>query len=166
MNKYEENREDIVEFGRELMNVDDISDILALISEKAKSLLAAKRCSIFVVDKDNDTLWTKLSDGIEMIVIPLDSGIVGDTYKTKKPQIVNSPYDDERFMSNIDKKVGHTTINIITVPIFDSKKEVIAIIQLLNKLESDFDNKDLAMLSFFANFVSGSIELSLMSDWF
>jgi GAF domain-containing protein len=38
------------------------------------------------------------------------------------------------------------------------------VMQLLNKSRFDFDEEDLEMLNFFANYVSGSIELVLMSE--
>ncbi len=154
----------IAEFGKQLMVLGKIENSLELISDEAKKLLNADRCSIFIVDAQDKMLWTKHSDGIGRIVIALDAGIVGDTYQTQKPQIVNSPYDDPRFLPHIDKKSGYVTRNIITVPIFDSKRDVIGIIQLLNKFRSDYDENDLEILTFFANYVSGSLELVLMND--
>ena len=154
----------IAEFGKKLMSIDDVENVLELISEEAKSLVDADRCSIFIVDNEDKILWTKLSDGIGRIVIGLDSGIVGMTYKTKKPQIVNNPYEDEHFLPNIDKKSGYTTKNMITVPIFDSKRNVMGIMQLLNKKRFDFDSADLELLTFFANYVSGSLELVILSE--
>lgn len=154
----------IAEFGQKLMSLEDLSKVLELISQEAKNLLHAQRCSIFIVDKEDNILWTKLSDGISRIVIALDAGIVGNTYKTQKPQMVNNPYEDKRFIQSIDKKSGYTTKNIITVPIFDSNRKIIGIIELLNKADADFDNKDLEVLTFFANYVSGSLELVLMNE--
>jgi GAF domain-containing protein len=154
----------IAEFGKRLMAMDDIQRVLELIADEAKSLVDADRCSIFIVDKEDKILWTKLSDGIGRIVIGLDSGIVGVTYETKEPQIVNNPYEDERFLPSIDKKSGYTTKNMITVPIFDSKRNVMGVMQLLNKKRFDFDNSDLELLTFFANYVSGSLELVILSE--
>jgi signal transduction protein with GAF and PtsI domain len=152
----------IAEFGQKLMTLKEMDHALELISDEAKKLVNADRCSIFIVDKEDKMLWTKLSDGIGRIVISLDSGIVGDTYSQGKPQVVNSPYEDPRFLQNIDKKSGYKTENMITVPIFDSKRAVMGIIQLLNKSRSDFDGEDLEMLTFFANYVSGSLELAII----
>lgn len=154
----------IAEFGKKLMAMEEMDNVLELIADEAKSLVNAQRCSIFIVDKEDKILWTKVSDGIGRIVIGLDSGIVGVTYETKEPQIVNNPYDDERFLSYIDKKSGYTTKNMITVPIFDSKRNVMGVVQLLNKKHSDFDDADLELLTFFANYVSGSLELAILSE--
>ncbi len=154
----------IAQFGKELMALEDVDNVLELISSEAKKLLNTERCSIFIVDKEDKMLWTKLSDGIGRIVISLDSGIVGDTYQKQQAQIVNNPYEDSRFLPNIDKKSGFKTKNIITVPIFDSKRELIGVLQLLNKSRFDFNEQDLETLTFFANYVSGSLELALMQE--
>jgi len=159
-NKFNE----ISEFGKKLAALENMDNALELISSEAKKLLNADRCSIFIVDAEDKILWTKISDGIGRIVIALDSGIVGDTYQTQKPQIVNAPYDDPRFLQNIDKKSGYKTKNLITVPIFNSKREVMGVLQLLNKSRFDFGEEDLETLTFFANYVSGSLELVLMRD--
>ena len=155
---------DIAEFGGKLMLASDIDVALPLISAEAKSLVNAQRCSIFIVDREDNMLWTKFSDGIGRIVISVDSGIIGDTYKTKEAQLVNNPYDDSRFLQAVDKKSGFTTKNMITVPIFDSGREILGILQVLNKERGDFDSEDLSRLIFFANYVSGSIELVLMNE--
>ena len=154
----------IAEFGQKLMTLKNTEHALELISDEAKSLVDADRCSIFIVDKEDKMLWSKLSDGIGRIVLSLNSGIVGDTYNKREPQIVNNPYEDDRFLKNIDKKSGYKTKNMITVPIFDSKRNVMGIIQLLNKSRFDFDQEDLEMLTFFANYVSGSLELSILKE--
>ena len=159
MNKFNQ----IAEFGKKLMALEKIEDSFELISDEAKQLINVQRCSIFIVDKEDGILWTKLSDGVGRIVISIDSGIVGVTYQTGEPQVVNAPYEDSRFLQNIDKKSGFVTKNIITVPIFDSNREIIGIIQLLNKSISDFNDKDLKTLKFFANYVSGSMELVLIN---
>ena len=153
----------IAEFGKRLMATDDMHKVISLISEQAKELAGAQRCSIFIVDNDDEMLWTTHSDGMGKIIVALDAGVVGATYKSKTPQIVNKPYEDERFLPNIDKKSGYITENMITVPIFDSKREVVGVIQLLNK-ETDFSEEDLQTLTFFANYVSGSLELALMAS--
>jgi GAF domain-containing protein len=154
----------IAEFGKKLMAMDDMVNVLELIANEAKSLVGAERCSIFIVDKEDKILWTKLSDGIGRIVIGLDSGIVGVTYDSKEPQIVNEPYENEHFLDTIDKKSGYKTKNLITVPIFNSKREVMGVIQLLNKHRSDFDTADLELLTFFANYVSGTLELAILNE--
>lgn len=154
----------IADFGKKLTSLDRIEEALLTISEEAKAIVNAERCSIFMVDRQGGMLWTKLSDGIGRIAIGIDSGIVGDTVHTKTAQMVNNPYEDSRFLAKIDEKSGFVTRNILAIPIFNSRQEVIGIIQLLNKYHGDFDEKDEGIMSFFANYVSGTLELALLME--
>ncbi|MDF1876198.1 GAF domain-containing protein [Sulfurimonas sp. SAG-AH-194-L11] len=155
---------EIAEFGKKLASLDNMDNTLELIAEEAKRLSGAERCSIFIVDDTDNILWTKLSNDIGRIVIGLDAGIVGDTYKKKEGQIVNNPYEDRRFLPNIDKQSGFITKNMLSIPIFNSKRDVMGVMQLLNKSRGDFDEKDLDILTFLANYISGSLELVLMNE--
>ncbi len=156
--------ERIADFGKRLTLLNHIEESLPTISEEAKAIVNAERCSIFIVDKSGGMLWTKLSDGIGRIAIGIDSGIVGDTVQKKAAQLVNNPYEDSRFLAKIDEKSGFVTRNILAVPIFNSRQEVIGVIQLLNKYHGDFDEKDEGIMSFFANYVSGTLELALLME--
>lgn len=154
----------IADFGKRLTALDRLEDALPSISEEAKAIVNAERCSIFMVDREGEMLWTKLSDGIGRIAIGIDSGIVGYTVQKKTAQLVNTPYEDNRFLAKIDEKSGFVTRNILAIPIFNSRQEVIGVIQLLNKYHGDFDEKDEGIMSFFANYVSGTLELALLLE--
>jgi len=148
----------LADFGRKLLNENSIEDGLPLISEYAKKVTKAERCSIFIYDRKEEELWTTLADGIEKIIVDSKKGIIGYTLDKRKPLIVNNPYAHEHFLSEVDKDTGYKTNNIITAPIFNSKREVIGILELLNK-EGDFDNDDMKFMVFFAHYVSGFLEL-------
>jgi len=154
----------IAQFGKKLAQFETIDTTLPSIAEEAKSIVNAQRCSIFIVDHDTNMLWTKLSDGIGRIAIALDAGIVGLCVSTEQPIIVNNPYEDTRFLSKIDEKSGFVTRNILTTPIFNSKQDVVGVIQLLNKYNGDFDESDEGIMGFFANYVSGTLELALLME--
>lgn len=154
----------IAEFGKKLAQFDNIDDTLPAIAEEAKAIITAERCSIFMVDHNTNMLWTKLSDGIGRIAIGLNSGIVGLCATTEQPVIVNNPYDDERFLSKIDAKSGFVTRNILAIPIFNSKQNVVGVIQLLNKYHGDFNESDEGIMGFFANYISGTLELALLME--
>ncbi len=154
----------IADFGKCLSGLDHVEEALPTISEEAKAIVNAERCSIFIVDLPGNMLWTKLSDGIGRIAVGLDSGIVGDTVRTKAVRLVNNPYEDAHFLAKIDEKSGFITRNILAVPIFNSRQEVIGVIQLLNKYSGEFNDKDEGIMSFFANYISGTLELALLME--
>ncbi len=155
---YKYNYKKLAEFGRKLLNETSYSSGLPQISAYAKEIIGANRCSIFINDLRTDELWTTIADGMEKIIIPSDSGIVGRTISERKPLIVNEPYKDPDFLTQIDKESGFITQNLVTAPIFNSKREIIGVLELLNK-EGGFKSEDAKFMIFFAHFVSGFLEL-------
>jgi len=148
----------LAEFAKELLTHHSIESGLPLIAAYLKEVIAADRCSIFMVDNVKDILWTTHADGVEKIVVPKDKGVVGHTLQMKKPLIVNDAYSDEHFLDAIDKETGYKTRNIVAVPIFNSHREIIGVLELLNK-DGGFDNEDVKFMIFFAHYVSGFLEL-------
>jgi signal transduction protein with GAF and PtsI domain len=147
-------------FGKQLLSKVSLDDGLAFISSSAKDIIGANRCSIFIYDVDADELWTTLADGVEKITVPYDIGIVGQTIRLQKPILENDAYDNPNFLADVDMQTGYYTQNILTAPIFNSKREIIGVLQLLNK-DGGFNKKDVEFITFFAHYISGFIELEM-----
>ncbi len=156
--KYSDSYIKLANFGRELLQKKSLSEGLPHIATYAKDIIGARRCSIYMYNKDNDELWTTLADGIEKLHLTSDKGIVGQTIRAKKPIIVNDAYSHPDFLQTIDEGTGYVTVNIVTAPIFSSNREVIGVLQLLNK-DGGFDDEDVRFMIFFAHYVSGFLEL-------
>ncbi|MBU0631909.1 GAF domain-containing protein [bacterium] len=151
----------LTEFGKKLMGRPALNDGLLLISKTAKDLLQADRCSIYILDKEKNELWTTLADGVKRIRISADEGLAGYTLKEKKPIISNDPYNDVRFLKEIDHKTGYVTRSIATAPVFSSTRKIIGVLQLLNK-EGGFTKDDSKFMIFFSHYISSYLELAAM----
>ena len=156
--KYASTYAKLADFGRDLLNKTSLMEGLPHISKYAKEVIGADRCSIFIYDTGKKELWTTLADGVEKIIVPAYQGIVGETIRAKEHIIANDPYSNPHFLSDVDEDTGYTTKNIITAPIFNSQKEVIGVLELLNK-EGGFDDEDAKFMKFFTHYVSGFLEL-------
>ena len=157
--KYANTYHALANFGRELLDKKTLSEGLPLISVYAKNIIGAQRCSIFINDEKSQELWTTISDGVEKIIVPSDQGLVGATLKAKQPIMTNDPYTHPDFLSDIDKKTGFDTKNVITAPIFSSKHNILGVLQLINK-SGDFDEEDKRFMVFFAHYIRGFLELT------
>ncbi len=149
----------LANFGRELLQYKSIAKGIPLISTYAKELSGASRCSIYIYNHEQKTLWTTLSDGIEKITLKENEGIAGQVAREAKAVIENTPYKNPNFDQKIDQESGFITKNIAAIPILDSSKKVIGVLQLLNK-EDGFNEKDIKTMTFFAHYISGFLELS------
>lgn len=153
----------LADFGRTLLKHPELVEGLPMISEYAKQVTGADRCSIFIYNSNLETLWTKLADGERKIMVHKNDGIVGHTLREGKPILVNDPYNDPRFLQNVDQKTGFVTENIASIPIFNSNRKIIGVFQLLNK-PGGFSAEDTKFMIFFAHYISGYLELAMLFD--
>ena len=149
----------LINVGHSLLKNDQFEDGLSLISDHLIDVTGAERCSIFIYEKKSAELWTILATGIGKIHVPSDKGIVGYVFRTKDSVIENNVSKNSYFLSDIDKYSGYKTLNIIACPIYNSKKELIGVLELLNK-ENGFNEEDLEFLNIFANYIGSIIELA------
>lgn len=129
--------------------------ILEAITLKIGQILQADRTTIFLVDQDKGQLWSKnISDESEKpteIRLPLNSGIAG--HVATKGEYLNIPdaYNHPLFNPDFDKQTGYHTRNILCMPIFSSKNQVVAVVQLSNKAGNlPFDSDDVVQFQDFA----------------
>lgn len=122
-------------------------------TQRAPKVVGADRCTIFLVDNDNQELWAM--QGEVNIRIPKNAGIAGEV--ATSGNIVNIPdaYQDTRFNQEVDKKSGYRTKSILCMPI-KAGKEVVGVIQLLNKDSGPFDEEDEEVMASFLN-IAGPI---------
>ncbi len=149
----------LINMGHSLLKNDQFEDGLSHISYHLIEVTGAERCSIFIYEKKSAELWTILATGIGKIHVPSDKGIVGYVFRTKDSMIENNVTKNTYFLSDIDNQSGYKTVNIIACPIYNSKKELIGVLELLNK-PNGFDEDNLNFLNIYANYIGSIIELA------
>ena len=149
----------LAQFGNELLYKRSLEDGLPLIAQKAKEIIGANRCSVFVYDEKHQQLRTTLADGVEKIILPSDKGIAGETLQKQKVLRVNDLNKDKNFFAEIDKQTGYRTYNLLTAPIYSPTREIMGVLELLNK-EGGFKQRDEKLITLFTHYLSGFIELN------
>jgi len=95
--------------------------------------LDADRATIWLLDKDTNELWSKVADGVPLIRIPKETGVVG--WVVKNGQMLNVPdaYVDDRFNPSVDKSTGYKTMSILCCPVHNEDGVTIGAVQVINK---------------------------------
>lgn len=110
--------------------------------------LRADRGTIFLNDLSSSELFSRIAMGDDMqeIRFPNHLGIAGTVFSSGESLLIPDAYADDRFNQDIDKKTGYRTRNILTAPIRNKFGTPVGVIQILNKLDGDFQESDLSML--------------------
>jgi len=154
----------LLKLGREILYHKDIQSLLVSIADITRNLLNAERCSVFIYDKENNVLYTKVAHGIDPIVIPVDKGIVGCTFTTGEIQIILDAYKDSRFYPEIDKITGFKTKSLITAPLIDSHNKIFGVVEVINKTEGFFSSLDAELLVLCSSYVSSILENAFLNE--
>ncbi|MBE9127626.1 MULTISPECIES: adenylate/guanylate cyclase domain-containing protein [unclassified Coleofasciculus] len=123
-----------------------LQEMLNAITLKTAELLAADRTTIFLLDEDKNQLFSIVAEGEDgktiELRIPADKGIAGEAATLKT--VVNIPYDfydDPRsvFAQKKDRETGYRTYTMLVLPLLGENGNLVAVVQLLNKLKNPFD---------------------------
>ena len=86
-------------------------------------------------------------------------GLAGAVVTSESTVNIKDVYEDDRFNQEYDKKTGYRTKSVLCMPVFSTAQKVIAVIQLINKLDGSpvgFTEEDERLLSGFLD-IAGSI---------
>ena len=120
----------------------ELEEILKRVMDAAKELMNADRSTLWLLDRENNQLWTK---------IPFENGLmqeirveVGQGYAGKVAEMgipLNIPFDlydypDSETAKKTDRKTGYRTCSLLCMPISNPDGELIGVTQLINKKKS------------------------------
>jgi adenylate cyclase len=125
-----------------------LDEMLRSITTKTGELLGADRSTIFVKDEDRNQLWSIVAKdeggGSLEIRIPADHGSIAAEVATTK-QVINIPFDlfDDPLRSagarEQYERTGYRTYTMLALPLLNEQGELVAVVQLLNKLKFPHD---------------------------
>lgn len=142
----------------------DLSSLIEMIITKASEITRSDRSSFFLLDQEEDVLWTKFGEGLGTQIIKTNKGLAYSVAKSRQPLIENDPYRNPNFDQSVDRKMGYRTQSMISIPVFNANREVIGVIQSINKKEGAFTTQDLFILNGFASQISVAIQNSTLFE--
>ena len=111
----------------------DHAQLFSHLTELGKIIADADRASFWKWDKRKQQLWTMSATGVDKIVIPDNTGLVGKSLRTKSTVITNDPYSDPDFNKDVDLSTGYVTKSVLVLPVADINGNFIGALQLINK---------------------------------
>ena len=150
-----------------LFEENELSGALHLLTELGKALVNSDRASFWFWDKKKHEIWTMAALDISKITIPENTGLVGAAIMNNELLVINDPYNDPRFNSDVDKSSGYVTKSILTVPVTNSEGKVIGAYQAVNKLDengmdSAFNETDIKRIKLATAFCGRTLESYLL----
>jgi HD-GYP domain-containing protein (c-di-GMP phosphodiesterase class II) len=155
----------ILDVAKLMTSERDLDLLLPLILRHAANVVEADRCSLFILDRDRNELWSKVAQGAKSeIRLPVGSGIAGTVAQTGGVINIGDAYADDRFNRTFDLTHAYRTRTILCVPMRDANGDVTGVIQALNKNQGVFTEEDEELLLALGGQAAAAIENALLHE--
>jgi len=138
----------LVEASKLLNSTLELGPLLKLILQVAAENTRADRGTIYLVDRQRNEIWSRVSNGAEIVEIrlPLTQGIAGHVACTGEIVSLENVYDDPRFDRSTDLRTGYQTKTMLCMPLRNKERDIIGVFQILNKKNGAFNQQDAVFL--------------------
>lgn len=156
----------VLEVSRNLSATVELTPLLLEVEQAALKVLECERATVFLFDRENNELFSRMATGVDEIRFSADRGISGEVVRTG--QVINVPdaYADPRFNPEIDRKTGFKTRNMITFPLIGFDDSIVGVLQVLNKTTGTFDVWDNELVTTFGAQVGVAVQRQLLLEHF
>lgn len=115
-----------------------------------RDLILVEAGTLFRLDQSDQRLVFELvlgpySETLSQQRLPLDRGIAGWVASHGEPLLIPDVRQDPRFNQSFDQQTGFQTRAVVCVPLM-ALGQTCGVIQLINKLDGEFNERDLLML--------------------
>ncbi|MGH9555617.1 MAG: GAF domain-containing protein, partial [Terriglobales bacterium] len=126
----------------------EIDRLLQAIVEQTSEAMNAERCTLFLIEPKTGNLWSKVAQGEEMneIRVPRGKGIAGHVALSGDTVNIPDAYADPRFNPEVDRRTGYRTRTILCMPVRNETREIVGVMQVLNKRIGTFNSEDEQLL--------------------
>ncbi|MFH2202937.1 MAG: diguanylate cyclase [Elusimicrobiota bacterium] len=143
--------------------MNDTEELLKTILDKVKLAVKAERGSLMLLDDETDVLVLKVVRGDVQVleaedkaVLKPGEGVAGQVVREGKSLIVNEGHKAPQFKSFANRREAHIR-NMLVVPLKVDDKPI-GVINVVNKLDGDFRERDLKLVEAMASTASMAIQ--------
>lgn len=154
----------LLDYTRHMALRKDLDSLLGVVVDCARDILQAERCSVFILDKKKNELWSRIATGGQPIRVPAHAGIVGQSISERRVINIPNAYADARFNPEVDKSSGFKTQSLLTAPLTKMRGETIGALQVLNKKGGPFLEDDEKMFILFAEQAASALANAQLHD--
>lgn len=148
----------LVEASKLINSSPDPDSLFDSILEVARRELGVDRGTLYFVDDEKREIWSKITGDNITIRLPIGRGLAGCVAATGEHLILHDAYADPRFDRETDLKSGYHTLSMLCSPIKNRAGKVVGVLQLLNKRDGAFGEKDLEFLDTLSDHMAIAME--------
>lgn len=163
----------IFDYAAKIANERILDNVLMLMADMGREMIVSDRCTVWLLDKNKNELWSKVAHGLDEIRIPSTAGLVGYAVTNDKAVFIHDAYSNEEYKSYLingalrtDQQTGYRTKALLVIPFRNSQGEIMGAYQAINKLTASeqFSDKDMEYLTLASSYAGKSLESALLTN--
>ncbi|MBA2943865.1 HD domain-containing protein [Paenibacillus sp. CGMCC 1.16610] len=163
----------IFDYAAKIANERVLENVLMLMADMGREMIVSDRCTVWLLDKSKNELWSKVAHGLDEIRIPSTAGLVGYAVTHDKAVFIDDAYTNEPYKTYLlngalrtDQQTGYRTKALMVIPFRDSQGEIMGAYQAINKLTEcqQFSDKDMEYLTLASSYAGKSLESALLTN--
>jgi transcriptional regulator with GAF, ATPase, and Fis domain len=126
----------------------DVEKVFNLSMEHIRKIMNVEAGTLYLKEKDQLKIATAFNtkiDAVKKYRLKIGQGVAGYVAAKGKTMVENDTEKSSQFFQEIDKLTGFKTRSVLCVPLF-SQRKVIGVLEVLNKIECNFDGGDETVL--------------------
>ncbi len=147
--------------ARMLNSTLEYEELMKLVLELTVDATGAEAALVYRLDKTLDILKARFFDGrdfsVKFLSLPKGQGIIGWVAEHREPVIANDILSDQRFYRQIEEIGDIKFRSILAIPLI-GRGQMIGVIEAINKINGNFDDRDLDTLVGLANQIAVAID--------
>lgn len=156
----------IFDYTAKIADEQSLQRVLILMADMGRQMILSDRCTVWLIDHNQQELYTTVAHGTEEIRVPFGSGFVGYSIKSGEPLLIEDAAADYRHHADHDRKTNYETRTVITVPFVGNDGHILGAYQAVNKQSSAgaFTRRDLEYLTLAASYAGKSLESVMLHE--
>ena len=165
------NKEVLLRISTALPAYPELEKLLDYISDEIRGVMNTEVALVILLDTEkNEFSYVGVAHDsaatekrIKEFRFPADKSIAGKVVRTGQPIIVSDPSREPDFYPGVDQKIGYVTHNMLEVPL-RGRDQIIGVLCARNKIEGQFDQTDVELLTLIAGTVALFVENARVSE--
>ncbi len=156
----------LIQITRTITSTLDLNKVINMTIIQVHDSWQIEASSLWLLDENDQTLRVQANvgtpaDTLGNFRIPLGQGFVGQVAQTGEWIFTNNVEEHPLHFRQVDRETGFKTRSLLCVPLVFREK-VIGVLQLLNKLDGEFDDQDVDRALSIATAVAIAVSNSLL----
>jgi sigma-B regulation protein RsbU (phosphoserine phosphatase) len=155
--------ETFLSVAKKLTSELDLDRLLDTIMDEVTSVMDAERSSLYLIDEENNEIWTKVMQGLSDIIrIPIGTGISGLVADTGEIIRIKDAWEFPGYDRSWDIQNNFRTRSVLCMPISNKADKRIGVIQVINKRDGVFSEEDQDILTGLTSLIAIAIENAML----